>query len=78
MKSQSVVRDFVSQIRRRDGALIWIAENARTVTDDDDQFLFYEGTVEDITEKRQSEEATRSALRETQEAARQKGAFLPP
>lgn len=76
MKSQRVVRDFVSQIRRRDGTIIWIAENARTVTDDDDQFLFYEGTVEDITEKRQSEGAVRQALRETQEAARQKGAFL--
>jgi len=76
MTSQQVVRDFVSQIRRRDGTLIWIAEDARTVTDDDGQFLFYEGTVEDITEKRQSEEATRQALRETQEAARQKGAFL--
>ena len=76
MKSQRVVRDFVSEIRRRDGTHIWIAENARIVTDDDDQFLFYEGTVEDITEKRQSEEATRQALRETQEAARQKGAFL--
>ena len=76
MRSQRVVRDFVSQIRHRDGQLIWIAENARIVTDDDDQFLFYEGTVEDITEKRESEEATRQALRETQEAARQKGAFL--
>ena len=76
MKSQRVVRDFVSQIRTRDGELIWIAENARIVTDDDDQFLFYEGTVEDITDKRESEEATRQALRETQEAARQKGAFL--
>ena len=76
MKSTRVVRNFVSQIRRRDGHLIWISENARTVTDDDDQFLFYEGTVEDITEKRLSEEATQRALRETQEAARQKGAFL--
>ncbi len=76
MKSARLVRDFVSQIRRRDGQLIWISENARTVTDEDDQFLFYEGTVEDITEKRLSEEATQRALRETQEAARQKGAFL--
>jgi PAS domain S-box-containing protein len=76
MKSQRTVRNFVSEIRRRDGSPIWIAENARTVTDDDDQFLFYEGTVEDITEKRQSEEAMQRALRETQEAARQKGAFL--
>jgi two-component system cell cycle sensor histidine kinase PleC len=70
------VKDFVSQIRQRDGTLIWISENARTVTDEDDQFLFYEGTVEDITLQRESEEATRRALVETQEAARAKAAFL--
>jgi len=76
MKDRRTVHNFVSQIRRRDGSTIWIVENARAVTDDDDQFLFYEGTVEDITEKRESEEATLRALRETQEAMRQKAAFL--
>jgi signal transduction histidine kinase len=70
------VKDFVSQIRRRDGSLIWISENARTVTDEDGQFLFYEGTVEDISLERASEEAMRRALVETQEAARAKAAFL--
>ena len=70
------VKDFVSQIRQRDGTLIWISENARKVTDEDDQFLFYEGTVEDITVQRESEEATRRALIETQEAALAKAAFL--
>ena len=71
-----IVKDFVSQIRRRDGSLIWISENARTVTDEDGQFLFYEGTVEDISLARASEEAMRRALSETQEAARAKAAFL--
>jgi PAS domain S-box-containing protein len=70
------VKDFVSQIRQRDGTLIWISENARTVTDEDNQFLFYEGTVADITLQRESEEATSLALAETQEAARAKAAFL--
>jgi PAS domain S-box-containing protein len=71
-----MVRDFVSQIRRRDGMIIWIAENARAVLDGDDQFLYYEGTVEDITLQRESEEAMRRALLETQEATRAKAAFL--
>ena len=70
------VKDFVSQIRQRDATLIWISENARTVTDEDGQFLYYEGTVEDITVQRESEEATRRALIETQEASRAKAAFL--
>ena len=76
MNADGMVHDFVSQIRRRDGTVIWIAENARMVMDDDKQFLFYEGTVEDITIQRESEEAIRPALRETQEASRAKAAFL--
>jgi PAS domain S-box-containing protein len=76
MTQNRVVRDFTSQIRRRDGSVIWIVENARTVVDDDGQFLFYEGTVGDITGQRESEDATRRALAETQEAARAKAAFL--
>ena len=76
MGANGRVKDFVSQIRQRDGTLIWISENARSVTDEDGQFLFYEGTVEDITLQRESEEATRRALIETQEAARAKAAFL--
>ena len=76
ISKNGIVKDFVSQIRRRDGSVIWISENARTVTDEDGQFLFYEGTVEDISLARASEEAMRSALVETQEAARAKAAFL--
>ena len=76
MAQAGMVHDFISQIRRRDGSVIWIVENARTVTDEDGQFLFYEGTVEDITVQRESEEATRRALIETQEAARANAAFL--
>src|SRR5262249_11865110 len=76
MARDRMVLDFVSQIRRRDGTVIWIAENARTVFDDDDQFLFYEGTVQDVTLQRASEQAMREALAETQEAARAKAAFL--
>jgi PAS domain S-box-containing protein len=70
------VQNFISQIRRRDGSMIWIAENARAVTDEDGQFLFYEGTVNDITPQRQSEDAMRRALQESEEAAQAKAAFL--
>jgi signal transduction histidine kinase len=46
------------------------------VTDEEGLFLFYEGTVQDITLQRESEDAMRNALTETQEAARGKAAFL--
>ncbi len=43
---------FESQIFRRDGSTIWISENARAVFDADGTVAYYEGTVEDITERK--------------------------
>lgn len=55
-KSGSLV-GFESQIFRADGQIIWIRENARTVCDSTGKFLYYEGTVEDITVRKKSEAA---------------------
>lgn len=61
------VRDFESQAYRRDRSIIWISENARAVKDANGTLLFYEGTVEDITERKLQEtvahyQATHDAL----------------
>jgi len=56
MAEKGAVQDFESQIRRRDGSLIWISENAHSVFGPDGEFLYYEGTVLDITERRRHEE----------------------
>ena len=37
---------------RKDGSVIWISENSRAVFDDEGRVLLYEGTVEDITERK--------------------------
>ncbi|MEW6445678.1 MAG: putative bifunctional diguanylate cyclase/phosphodiesterase [Pseudomonadota bacterium] len=52
MEEEGAVHDFESEIRRRDGRVIWISENARSVYGPDGQFLYYEGTVRDITESK--------------------------
>ena len=49
------VLKFESQVRRKDGAIIWISENARAVRDKNGELLHYEGTVEDITERKWQE-----------------------
>jgi diguanylate cyclase (GGDEF)-like protein/PAS domain S-box-containing protein len=46
------VTGFESQVHRRDGSVIWISENARAVRAHDARVLYYEGTVEDITERK--------------------------
>ncbi|MBT0961316.1 EAL domain-containing protein [Denitromonas sp. IR12] len=45
------VADFESEVYRRDGSRIWIAENAHVVFGPDGQPLYYEGTVEDVTKQ---------------------------
>ncbi|HTN74138.1 MAG TPA: ATP-binding protein, partial [Pirellulaceae bacterium] len=75
MAEGDVVTCFESQIYRRDGEVIWISENARAVRDADDNFLFYEGTVEDITERKRGE-AWRRQVEEAEAANRTKSEFL--
>jgi PAS domain S-box-containing protein len=50
------VLNFESQVRRRDGTCIWISENARAVRDARRKLLYYEGTVEDITERKAAQD----------------------
>ncbi|MBN9421343.1 MAG: EAL domain-containing protein [Candidatus Accumulibacter sp.] len=47
------VIDFESEVYRADGSRIWIAESAHAVHDGAGALLYYEGTVEDISERRQ-------------------------
>lgn len=56
MARQGKVVGFESQVRRRDGQVIWISENAKAVKDAAGKLLYYEGTVEDITERKHNAE----------------------
>jgi PAS domain S-box-containing protein len=55
MREHGVVRGFESQIYRKDKSVIWISENARAVTSAEGELLYYEGMVEDITERKRLE-----------------------
>ena len=59
MDRQGVVQNFEARVFRRDGSIIWISENARCVRDSSGAIRFYEGTVQDITERKQHEEKIR-------------------
>ncbi len=59
MQEHDTLSGFESKIYRKDETIIWIAENCRAVRNVDGKLLYYEGTVEDITQQRQTEEALR-------------------
>jgi PAS domain S-box-containing protein len=61
IETYGAVQDFRYQTRNKGGRLIWISENARVVRDADGAVLYYEGTAEDITDRKQSEEALRAS-----------------
>ncbi|MCX7628177.1 MAG: EAL domain-containing protein [Methylophilaceae bacterium] len=50
------VTNFEAQVYRKNGDIIWITENAREVRDEAGKLLFYEGTVEDITARKNYEQ----------------------
>lgn len=52
--------------KRKDGSSIFVRESARLVRDENDQPLYYEGTVEDITERKLAE----GALKQSEEKFR--------
>ena len=56
MQTEGIVKNFESQVYKSDRSIIWISENARAVYGPDEQLLYYEGTVEDITERKEFEE----------------------
>ncbi|MES1180241.1 MAG: PAS domain S-box protein, partial [Verrucomicrobiota bacterium] len=61
MQEHDTLSGFESKIYRKDGAIIWIAENCRAVRDAQGKLLYYEGTVEDITQRMQMESALRNS-----------------
>lgn len=63
MAMQGEVKGFQYQVYRRDNQIIWLEENARSVHDADGELLYYEGFIEDVTDRKREEEALRSQLR---------------
>lgn len=55
MEQHGAVSGFEFQAYRQDGSIIWISQNARVVRDANDELLYYQGFIEDITERKRAE-----------------------
>ncbi|HZG38414.1 MAG TPA: EAL domain-containing protein [Nodosilinea sp.] len=57
IRANGSVLGFESEVYRKDGAIIWISESARVIYDERNTLIGYEGTVEDITDRKRGEAA---------------------
>ena len=68
IRRHDAVSGFEAQMYRRDGSMMWASLSARAIRDPGGNLLGYEGTTEDITERKRAEQA----LREIREAERRR------
>jgi PAS domain S-box-containing protein len=70
MRAHGMVEGFESQVYRRDGTTIWIAETCREVRTSTGRLLYYEGTVRDVSQRKRDEAELRRATAAAEAANR--------
>ena len=76
MYEKGELSGFEAEIYRRDGSTIWISENCREVRSTHGELVYYEGTVEDITERKKAEAELHFARQQAEQSSKAKSAFL--
>ena len=68
LEEQGTIKGFEVKHYKKDKSKIWVSINARTVKDEAGKVSLYEGTIEDITSRKLSEEKLRKSLAGTIQA----------
>ena len=66
MQTCDELKNWEYQIYRKDGSITWVEENTRAVRDLHGQILYFEGIVQDISDRVYREEQLRRQLKELQ------------
>ncbi|MEO0986613.1 MAG: PAS domain S-box protein [Cyanobacteria bacterium J06639_14] len=66
MTEHDQVKDLEYRMYQKDGNIIWIQEDTRAVRDKQGTLLYYEGIVQDITDRKRREAELRKQLEELQ------------
>jgi PAS domain S-box-containing protein len=75
LRDQGAVQGFEAQLYRKNGEIIDVSMSARVIRDENNQILYYEGILDDITEKKQASQF-RIEKEAAEAAAQTKSEFL--
>jgi diguanylate cyclase (GGDEF)-like protein/PAS domain S-box-containing protein len=63
LEKVGVLQNYEAQIKRTDGSTFWVVDNVHVTKDDSDRVAYYEGSLEDINERKRVEiEARQTSL----------------
>lgn len=61
LRESDVVQSYQVRLRRLDGRVIWVEDHFRAIRDGQGRLLHYEGTLVDITQRKQAEDELKAA-----------------
>jgi len=62
IETEGVINGYQSAWTRKDGATLFVRESAKAIRDANGRILYYEGTVEDVTEQKRAENDLHKSL----------------
>ena len=69
IREHGFVEQFETRMYRKDGEIRWVSMNVRVVKDEGGEICFYEGSLEDITDRKRAEEDLRTSKLHLSDAA---------
>jgi two-component system, LuxR family, sensor kinase FixL len=57
LTEQGIVHGYECQLKRQDGTIIWVSLNSRAVRGSDGRIAYFEGFIEDISDRKRAKEA---------------------
>ncbi|BDQ33963.1 sensor histidine kinase [Pseudodesulfovibrio portus] len=72
VRTEGEVKRFEAEYYRRDGMTIWGSLNARAIYDDEGRFIFVEGILEDISDRKKAEQDLADLNRHLEQLVRER------
>lgn len=76
LRKNDFVSGFETQLRKKDGSRVWVSICGRGIKDKDGNFLYVQGSFEDISERKQAEKIFQQAKKMAEDASLAKSEFL--